>query len=49
MLARAATDGFNTQSPGAPPVGPGYWVSSAAPIARSFYGTRLWFMSSTDR
>jgi membrane-associated phospholipid phosphatase len=48
VLALAATDGFSTVSPGVPPVGPGFWVSSAAPIARSLYGTRPWFMSSTS-
>ncbi|MGH7467832.1 MAG: vanadium-dependent haloperoxidase [Longimicrobiales bacterium] len=47
VLAQAAADGFNTLNPGVPPVGPGYWVSSGAAIARSLYGTRPFFLRST--
>ena len=49
VLALAASDGFNTVSPGVPPVGPGYWVSSSAPIVRSLYGVRPFFMTSGDQ
>jgi membrane-associated phospholipid phosphatase len=49
VLDLAATDGFGVLSPGVPPVGPGFWVSSPAPIARAFFGMRPWFMTSTDQ
>jgi membrane-associated phospholipid phosphatase len=49
VLALAATDNFNTAPTGVPPVGPGFWVSSAAPIVRSLHGTRPFFLSSADQ
>lgn len=45
VLALAATDGFGTLSPGVPPVGPGRWVSSGAPIVRGGYGARPFFIT----
>lgn len=44
VLATAATDGTNAQSPGAPPVGPAFWISSGAPIAQALYRTRPFFI-----
>jgi membrane-associated phospholipid phosphatase len=49
VLALAATDNFNTAPTGVPPVGPGFWVSSAAPIVRSLHGTRPFFLTSPDQ
>lgn len=46
VLAQAASDNYLVASPGAPPVGPGKWVSSAAGIVRSLHGTRPFFLSS---
>jgi PAP2 superfamily protein len=46
VLAFAATDGTGLAPLGPPPVGPGYWVSSGAPIARGVYGSRPFFLSS---
>jgi len=46
VLALAATDNYNLTSPGAPPIGPGYWTSSGAPIVRGSYGTRPFFLTS---
>ena len=46
VLALAATDNFGTTSPGAPPTGPGRWVSSGAPIVRGGLGARPFFLSS---
>ena len=46
VLAFAATDNVNATSPGTPPVGPGYWVSSGAPIARGGLGARPFFLAS---
>jgi membrane-associated phospholipid phosphatase len=44
--ALAATDNYLVVSPGTPPVGPGFWVSSAAPIVRSLHGVRPFFLTS---
>jgi hypothetical protein len=44
MLALAATDGFGATNPGTPPVGPGYWISSGAPIVRGGLGARPFFL-----
>ena len=46
VLAFAATDNFGLTSPGLPPVGPGYWVSSGAPIVRGGLGGRPFFLTS---
>lgn len=48
VLALAASDNYLVVSPGLPPVGPGYWVSSGAPIVRSLHGVRPFFMPSPD-
>ena len=45
VLALASTDGFGALSPGVPPVGPGRWVSSGAPIVRGGYGARPFFIT----
>jgi membrane-associated phospholipid phosphatase len=45
VLAEAATDGFGALDPGAPPVGPAYWISSGAPIVRGGYGARPFFLT----
>ena len=44
MLAWAATDNFGLTDPGAPPVGAGRSVSSAAPIVRGGLGARPFFL-----
>jgi len=44
VLQQAATDNFGATSPGAPPVGPGYWVSSGAAIVRGGLGARPFFL-----
>lgn len=49
VIVLAATDNFNILSPGVPPVGPGFWFSSSAPIARALYGTRPFFLTSPDQ
>jgi len=49
MMAQAATDNYLVASPGVPPVGPGRWVSAAAPIVRGLYGTRPFFLTSADQ
>lgn len=46
VLAFAATDNLGTTSPGTPPVGAGYWVSSGAPIVRGGLGARPFFLTS---
>lgn len=46
VLASAATDNFGLTSPGTPPVGAGYWVSSGAPIVRGGLGARPFFLAS---
>lgn len=46
VLAQAATDNFAVVPTGSPPVGPGFWVSSAAPIVRSLHGAVPFFMTS---
>jgi membrane-associated phospholipid phosphatase len=47
--ALAAADNYLASSPGAPPVGPSYWVSSAAPVVRSLYGARPFFLTSASQ
>jgi membrane-associated phospholipid phosphatase len=44
VLQLAATDNFGATDPGTPPVGPGYWISAAAPIVRGGYGARPFFL-----
>jgi serine/threonine-protein kinase len=44
--AYAATDNFTINSPGAPPLGSGRWVSSGEPILRAAYGARPFFLRS---
>ena len=46
VLAWAASDNFGLTSPGVPPVGPGYWVSSGTPIVRGGLGARPFFLTS---
>lgn len=46
VLAFAATDNFGTTSPGTPPTGAGYWVSSGSPIVRGGLGARPFFLTS---
>jgi hypothetical protein len=46
VLAFAASDNFGLTSPGVPPVGPGFWVSSGAPIVRGGLGARPFFLAS---
>ena len=48
ILAKAASDNYLVASPGSPPVGPGRWVSSGAPLVRAMYGARPFFMASTS-
>jgi membrane-associated phospholipid phosphatase len=49
VLALAATDNYLVVSPGTPPVGPGFWLSSAAPIVRSLYRVRPFFLTSQNQ
>ena len=44
VLQEAATDGFGATVPAPPPVGPGYWTSSGAPIVRGGLGARPFFL-----
>src|SRR5687767_4606453 len=46
VLTFAASDNFGQTSPGVPPVGAGYWVSSGAPIVRGGLGARPFFLTS---
>ena len=46
VLAFAATDNFGATSPGTPPAGAGYWVSSGSPIVRGGLGARPFFLAS---
>ena len=46
VLALAGTDNFGATSPGTPPVGPGLWISSGAPIVRGGLGARPFFLTS---
>jgi membrane-associated phospholipid phosphatase len=49
VLDQAAQDHYLTLDPGAPPVGPQMWTSSAAPIVRSLHGARPFFLTSPDQ
>ncbi len=46
VLALVASDNFGATSPGTPPTGSGYWVSSGAPIVRGGLGARPFFLTS---
>jgi hypothetical protein len=46
VLAQAATDNVGATPAGTPPVGPGYWVSSGAPIVTGGLGARPFFLTS---
>lgn len=48
VVAFAASDNVGVASPGVPPVGAGYWVSSSSPISRGMYGARPFFLTATD-
>jgi len=51
VLAQAASDNYYVMLPGVPPVGPGYWIPAPAPapIVRSLYGVRPFFLTSADQ
>lgn len=46
VLAWAASDNFGQTPPPTPPVGPGFWVSSGAPIVRGGFGARPFFLTA---
>lgn len=46
VLAYSASDRFGLTDPGTPPVGPGFWVWTGGPIARSGLGARPFFLVS---
>ncbi len=46
VLASAASDNFGVQSPGTPPVGPGFWTSGGTPLIIGGYGARPFFLRS---
>lgn len=48
VLVEAASDNVNVASLPVMPVGPGYWVSSGAPIVKGNYGARPFFLRSGD-
>ena len=48
VLAYAAGDRVGLTDPGTPPIGPGYWMWSGGPIARSNLGARPIFLASAD-
>ena len=47
--ALAATDNYLVVSPGTPPLGSQYWVSSGAAIVRSLHGVRPFFLTSASQ
>lgn len=49
VLALAASDNYLVTSPGTPPVGAGYWVSSGAAIVRSLHGVRPFFLTQPSQ
>lgn len=49
IVTLAANDNYLVVSPGVPPVGQGYWVSSAAPIVRALTGVRPFHLESSDQ
>ena len=50
VLAKKATDNYYVEPPGALPVGDGYWIPAPAPapIVRSLFGVRPFFLTSAD-
>jgi len=50
VLAQKATDNYYVESPGVLPVGAGYWIPAPppAPIVRSLFGARPFFLTSAD-
>ncbi|MGH7586273.1 MAG: vanadium-dependent haloperoxidase [Gemmatimonadales bacterium] len=48
VLAYAAGDHIGLTNPGAPPLGPGYWIWNGGPIAYAFLGARPVFLESGD-
>lgn len=46
VLAYSASDRFGLTDPGTPPLGPGFWVWTGGPIARSGLGARPFFLVS---
>lgn len=49
VLAQVATDNYFVTAPPAIPTGPDKWVSSAAAVVRSLYGTRPFFLTSPSQ
>jgi membrane-associated phospholipid phosphatase len=49
VVTQSASDNYLVVSPGIPPVGTGYWVSSGAAIVRSLHGVRPFFLTSPDQ
>jgi membrane-associated phospholipid phosphatase len=49
VLTQVASDNYLVAPPGAIPVGADRWVSSAAPVVRSLYGTRPFFLTSAGQ
>ena len=47
-LAEAATDNLGVAPLPPQPVGPGFWVSSGAPVVKGGYGQRPFFLTSGD-
>jgi membrane-associated phospholipid phosphatase len=50
VLAQKATDNYYVELPGVLPVGAGYWIPAPppAPIVRSLFGARPFFLTSAD-
>ena len=48
VLAYAAGDQVGVANPGAPPIGPGYWLWNGGPMARGNYQARPFFLASGD-
>lgn len=49
LVARATADNYLVTAPPATPVGPDKWVSSAAAVVRSLYGTRPFFLTTASQ
>jgi membrane-associated phospholipid phosphatase len=49
VLAQAAQDNYLTVPVGTPPIGPEYWRSSSAPIARNLHGTKPFFLTTASQ
>jgi hypothetical protein len=48
VLVEAASDNVGVAPLPPQPVGPGYWVSSGAPVVKGNYGARLFYLTSPD-